>query len=176
MSGERGVSHVSSNQPPRTVILPSLIGGAIVAPAVSWVLASYSPDFKNNLTRFGFALPERVTEGGLAMGSSPSVHLAGTALITWAGLITVIVGAVYIIAAMNYEEFGEELNLEEPADSSASQMQQPQQGYPGQMPGMGMGMAPGMMPQQGYPGQMMPGMPGQMHMSQIPQHMSGPMQ
>lgn len=167
---------MSSNQPPKAFILPAAIAGAIVAPAVSWLLAGYSPDFKNNLTRFGFALPERVTDAGLSMGSGPSVQLGGSALITWLGLVVVIIGVTYVVAALRYEEFDGSLQIDD-IDSPPEQPQHSQMAQPGYG-----------MPQQGYPGQMMPGampggMPGGMPgygmapmQPQIPPHMNAPMQ
>lgn len=159
---------MSTNKPPRTSILPAAFAGAVVTPFVAWGLSLYSPDFKNNLARFGFALPERVAEGGIPMGSDPAVMLGGTALIAWAGLVTVIVGVVYMIAALQYEEYGtgSDFQIDSPPDPSSAPPGYPGPMMPGQMPGYGM-------PQQGYPGQM-PGY-GMPPMAQMPPNMGGPM-
>lgn len=159
---------MSTHHPPWKSILPAVLCGAVAVPGLFWILASYSADFKNSLARFGFAIPQRVTDSGLPLGSSPPVMLGGTALITLAGLTVVFVGIAYMVAALRYEEYGTGKNYEvdnPPEPSSAPP------GYPGPMPGQMPGYG---MPPQGFPGQM-PGY-GMPPMAQMPPSMGGPMQ
>lgn len=125
---------------------PKATAAAVIVPVLMGVVASvaagYSPDAKNTLARFGLALPERVSVGGIAIGDYPSVYVGGTAWMTWLGLSVVIWAAVYAAITAMRNDYDEDAAhfLEMPPDPTPHTPQPPQQpmgGHPMAGPPMG---------------------------------------